>query len=163
MKIIVKNKADRKVNIYHNKVVVQDDKYSTLLTQIISGLQEIKTFNMLPKLNAKLNLIQKKFTKEYSMKRHYYTVRDNDVKLITYVFRFILYIVLAYLFFINEIEISTLILIISYHEYLVNYINDFIESTAAIREVNTAVNRLNDILNYNSKEIIYGDYDIDEI
>lgn len=161
--IIVKNKADRKVNIYHNKVVVQDDKYSTLLTQIISGLQEIKTFNMLPKLNAKLNLIQKKFTKEYSMKRHYYTVRDNDVKLITYVFRFILYIVLAYLFFINEIEISTLILIISYHEYLVNYINDFIESTAAIREVNTAVNRLNDILNYNSKEIIYGDYDIDEI
>ena len=30
--IVVRNNADRKINYYHNKVKVQDDKYSTLLT-----------------------------------------------------------------------------------------------------------------------------------
>lgn len=55
--IIISNKTDRKINYYHNKVQIQDDKYSSLLTQITSGLQEIKTFNMLLKLLVKLKNI----------------------------------------------------------------------------------------------------------
>lgn len=66
--IAFRNSCDRLINIYHNKVQIYDDKYSTLLTQIVSGLQEIKTFNMLDKLKLKLNDIQKKFTKNYSLK-----------------------------------------------------------------------------------------------
>lgn len=161
--IIVRNKSDRKVNYYHNKVVIQDDQYSNLLTQITQGLQEIKTFNMLPKLVNRLNIIQRKFTKYYSKKRHYYTIRDNDVKIITYLFRFFLYIVLIYFMFIGKIEISVLVLMISYHEQLVVYIDDLIDSTAAIRETNTAVNRINDILNYNSDNISFGNIDTNDI
>ena len=56
-----------------------------------------------------------------------------------------------------------MILLVSYHEYLVNYINDLIDSTSAIREVNTAVNRVNDILNYDSKEIKFGTIDTNDI
>lgn len=111
---------------------------------------------MLPKLKSKLNVIQGKFTKHYSNKRHYYTLRDNDVKVITYIFRFLLYLVLLLLMFKGRLDISGLVLIISYHEYLVDYINDLIDSTSTIREVNTAVNRINDILNYDSKEIKFG-------
>lgn len=161
--ITFRNNSDRKINYYHNKVVVQDDKYSTLLTQIVSGLQEIKTFNMLPKLKSKLNVIQGKFTNHYSNKRHYYTLRDNDVKVITYIFRFLLYLVLLLLMFKGRLDISGLVLIISYHEYLVEYINDLIDSTSTIREVNTAVNRINDILNYDSKEIKFGTIDTNDI
>lgn len=161
--IIIRNKSDRKVNYYHNKVVIQDDQYSNLLTQITQGLQEIKTFNMLPKLVNRLNIIQRKFTKYYSGKRHYYTIRDNDVKIITYLFRFFLYIVLIYFMFIGKIEVSILVLIISYHEQLVTYIDDLIDSTAAIRETNTAVNRINDILNYNSDNISFGNIDTNDI
>lgn len=161
--IKIRNNADKKINYYHNKVVVQDDKYSNLLTQIVSGLQEIKTFNMLPKLKGKLNIIQNKFIKEYRHKRHYSAIRDNDVNVITYVFRFLLYILIMILITNDKMDISGLILMISYHEYLVGYINDLIDSTSKIRETNTAVNRINDILNYNSQDIQFGDLDTKDI
>ncbi len=161
--IQIRNKEDRLINFYHQKVVIQDDKYSNLLTQIVSGLQEIKTFNMLPKLVGKLNIIQTKFTKYYSIKRKHYTIRDNDVKMITYLFRFILYIILIYLISIGKIEVSILVLIISYHEQIVTYIDWLIESTANIREVNTSVNRINDILKYNTFDISYGNVDTNDI
>lgn len=161
--ITVRNNCDRKINYYHNKVVVQDDRYSTLITQIVSGLQEIKTFNMLPKLVSKLNAIQNKFTKFYSIKRNYFTIRDNDVKIIIYIFRFLLYILLIFLMTKEKIDVSVLVLIVSYHEYLVTYIDDLIASTSTIREVNTAVNRINDILKYDSKEIQFGVIDTKDI
>lgn len=155
--IAFRNNCDRLINIYHNKVQIYDDKYSTLLTQIVSGLQEIKTFNMLDKLKVKLNDIQNKFTKNYSLKRKYYTLRDNDVKFINYGFRFVLYLILICLLALGRIDISILILVATYHESLVYHIGDFIDSTAAIREGNTSVQRINDILNYKSDKIIFGD------
>ena len=158
-----RNRADRHINIYHNKAMVQEDKYSTLLTQIISGLQEIKTFNMLPKLTNKLSIIHKKYAKFYSAKRWWWTLRDNDVRVVVYIFRYLLYIILIYLMSIGQIKIEILVLIITYHEQLVNYLYYIIQSTAAIREVNTSVNRINDILNYNSNKIDYGTLDLDEI
>ncbi len=161
--LTIRNRADRKVNYFHNKVKIQEDNYTNLLTQMVSGLQEIKTFNMLDKLKSKLFIIQKKFSKFYGIKRKHYAIRDNDVKGITYVFRFILYLVLIYLVFTEKIDVSVLVLVISYHEYLVTYINWLIESSSAIRETNTAVNRVNDILNYNSEDIIFGELDTKDI
>lgn len=161
--IAFRNSCDRLINIYHNKVQIYDDKYSTLLTQIVSGLQEIKTFNMLDKLKVRLNDIQKKFTKNYSLKRRYYTLRDNDVKFITYGFRFVLYLILICLLALGKIDISILVLVVSYHESLVYHIGDFIDSTAAIREGNTSVRRINDILNYKSDKIVFGENDASDL
>lgn len=161
--IVVRNKIDRKINYYHKKVQIQDDKYSNLLTQITSGLQEIKIFNMLPKLLTKLNRIQCKFNEYYAMKRDYCTLRDNDVKVITYVFRYLLYICLIYLMVIDKADVSVLVLMVSYHEYLITYIDKVIDSTSTIREVNTAVNRVNDILNYNSHNVKVGNLDTKDI
>ncbi|MBS7020445.1 MAG: ABC transporter ATP-binding protein, partial [Firmicutes bacterium] len=157
------NRTDRKIVFYHNKVIVQDDKYSTLLTQMMSGLQEIKTFNMVSKLKAKLNLIQNRFTKMYGIKRDYFTTRDNDVEIITYTFRFLLYVLLIYLLGIGKVDVSILVLMISYHESLVSYINKLISSTSVIRETNISVNRVNDILNYSSESIGYGNLDTNDI
>ncbi|MCH5167095.1 MAG: ABC transporter ATP-binding protein [Erysipelotrichales bacterium] len=154
--IMVRNVADRKINYYYDKSKNDDDRYSTLLTQIISGLQEIKTFNMVEKLKSKMHVIQKNFTKNYLTKRRYYNTRDNDVKIVIYIFRFILYLFLIYLVFTHKIDVSVLVLVISYHEYLVDYINDLVSSTCSIRETNIAVTRINDILNYNSEEIQFG-------
>lgn len=159
----IRNRADRKVNYYHNKVKVQDDNYTNLLTQIVSGLQEIKTFNMLDKLKTKLFIIQKKFSKYYGIKRKHCATRDNDVKAIIYIFRFVLYLILIYLVFNGRTDVSILVLVVSYHEYLVTYINDLIESSSTIRETNTAVLRVNDILNYNSEDIKFGELDTKDI
>lgn len=161
--IHVRNQADCSVNYYHNKVKVQDDRYSTLLTQIISGLQEIKTFNMLPKLKAKLDVIQNNFNKCYKIKREYGTLRDNDIRAVTYIFRFILYVFLICLIMAGRIDVSILVLVIAYHEYLEEYVGDLIASTSAIRETNTAVCRINDILNYNYDEVKFGSLDTQDI
>lgn len=161
--IHVRNQADCSVNYYHNKVKVQDDRYSTLLTQIISGLQEIKTFNMLPKLKAKLDVIQNNFNKCYKTKREYSTLRDNDIRAVTYIFRFILYVFLICLIMAGRIDVSILVLVIAYHEYLEEYVGDLIASTSAIRETNTAVCRINDILNYNYDEVKFGSLDTQDI
>ncbi|MCX4364382.1 MAG: ABC transporter ATP-binding protein [Bacilli bacterium] len=161
--IYVRNQADCHVNYYHNKVKVQDDKYSTLLTQIISGLQEIKTFSMLPKLKAKLDIIQNNFNKCYKTKREYCTLRDNDIRAVTYIFRFILYVFLICLIMAGRIDVSVLVLVIAYHEYLETYVGDLISSTSSIRETNTAVSRINDILNYTSDEVKFGSLETDDI
>jgi len=159
----IRNSADRKINIYHRKVVVQYDKYTTLLTQVISGLQEIKTFSMLPKLVGKLDSIQTKFTKHYLTKRYYWTIRDNDVYAINFVFRAILYVALIFLVMNGHIDVSVMVLVILYHENLVTYINWLIDTTASIRETNIAVHRIRDILNYDSSMMEYGSLGITDI
>lgn len=161
--LMIRNSSDRKVNYYHNKVKVQEDHYTNLLTQMISGLQEIKTFNMLDKLKKKLYKIQDKFSIYYGKKRQYISIRDNDVKTVTYVFRFVLYLILIYLVFTKRTDVSVLVLVISYHEYLVTYINWLISSSSTIRETNTAVCRVNDILNYDSEDLKYGELDTKDI
>lgn len=161
--LMIRNSADRSVNYYHNKVKVQEDHYTNLLTQMISGLQEIKTFNMLDKLKKKLYKIQDKFSIYYGKKRQYISIRDNDVKTVTYVFRFVLYLILIYLVFTKRTDVSVLVLVISYHEYLVTYINWLISSSSTIRETNTAVCRVNDILNYDSEDLKYGELDTKDI
>lgn len=161
--ILIRNRCDIKASYYHNKVMIQDDKYSILLTQIISGLQEIKTFNMLEKLDSKLNIIQRRFTKNYKLKRYYMMWRDIDVKLVIYIFRFILYMISIYSMYNGYIDVSVLVLIISYHEYLVVYINDFIDASSEIREESISIERVNNILNYNSKEIEFGLLDTNDL
>lgn len=162
--IWVRNSADRKIAFYHKKVVRCDDKYSGLLGQIISGLQEIKTFNILEKLESKLNYIQNNFSKNYMKKRKYYTIRDNDVRFVTHGFRLILYVILLVMMIQNQINIDILVLIIAYHEGLVTYIDTLISATSSIREVNVAVQRVNQILNYKHiNNITYGDNDTDDI
>ena len=81
---------DKKVNIYHEKVIYQDDKFSSLLAQISTGLQEIKTFNMIDKLFLKIKIIHNNFNKNYHKKRDNMKKRDNYVRFMNYFFRFML-------------------------------------------------------------------------
>ena len=162
--IWVRNNADRKIAFYQEKVVKYDDKYSNLLGQIISGLQEIKTFNILDKLEFKLNYIQANFSKNFLKKRKKVTIRDNDVRFITHFFRIVLYIIIFIMMINNKVTVDILVLIIAYHENLVGYLDDLISSTSTIRDVNIAVRRVNQILNYKYvNNITYGDNNTDDI
>lgn len=156
--------ADRNVILFHQKVKHDDDFYSSLLSQMLSGLQEIKTFDMFSKMDTKLKRIQKSFSKNYLTKRHSITLRDNDIRFITHLCRIILYFFLIFLMMKEKITIDVLVLIISYHEYLVDYLDDFLKSAFAIREVDNAVTRINDILNYKCIDnMLYGDNPKDDI
>ena len=154
---------DKKVNIYTERVIYQDDKFSNLLAQISTGLQEIKTFNMLDKLFSKIKIIHNNFDKNYNKKRDYIKKRDNYVRFINYLFRFILYITIIILIMNKLATLDVLILVISYHSYVSEYIEDLMENLETIREVDIKVGRINDILNYKSSIVECGDYIKDEI
>jgi len=63
----------------------------------------------------------------------------------------------------GKAELDLLILVISYHSYIVEYISDLMENLETIRDTNIKVNRINDILNYKSSVALYGMLDNDEI
>ena len=156
-------KFDRKVCIYHEKVLSLDDKFSNILSQIATGIQEIKTFNMLDKLLSKVKSIHNRFNKKYTMKRNYIEIRDNDIRFINYLFRVILYIIMILLIYVGYVGLDVLVLVIAYHGYIIEYIEDLMENLETIRETNVKVNRINDILNYESSYVECGNTKIDEL
>lgn len=162
--LFIRNDVDRKGAIYYKKQKHEVDRYSNLFSQILSGLQEIKTFDMLNKLKQKLNEIKNKYSHSYIMKRKYFTIRDNDIKFMTYSFKILLYIILLFLMIKGKFEIDILVLVIGYFETTVTYLDKIIEITSKIREVNVSVERVNKILNYSTKnDISYGNINYDEI
>lgn len=162
--IWIRNYTDRKSSIYLKRQKHEIDRYSSLFSQILSGLQEIKTFSMLPKLKSKLNEIKNKYSKSYIMKRKYMTIRDNDIRFMTHGFKLLLYIILLLLMTAGKIKIDVLVLVISYFETIVTYLDKLISSTSTIREVNVSVERVNSILNYKvNDEITYGNVYKDNI
>ena len=156
-------KYDRIACIYHEKVTNLDDKFSNILSQIATGIQEIKTFNMLDKLLKKVKLIQNRFNKNYILKRKAIENRDVNIRYINYGFRIIFYLIIIYLIYRGKATLDILILVIAYHGYIIEYISDLMENLETIRETNIKVNRIDDILNYKSSYVEYGNTPIDEL
>lgn len=162
--LLMKNRLDRKSNIYLVKQKNCVDEYSNLFSQILSGLQEIKTFGMLPKLKRKLNVIKNKYSKNYLLKRNHITKKEVDTRYIVHLSKIILYIMATVLLINGKFDISVLVLVISYHDSLITYIDDFISTTSTIREVNVSVKRINKILTYRTiNNIEFGTDDNDDI
>lgn len=161
--ITLQNKMNRKENIYHRKVIIQNDKYSNLLLQVISGLQEIKTLNILERFKSKLGIIQRKYIKTYSENMRYLIYRDNDLRALKYVFRSMLFVILIWLMSRGSAGIDFFVLIIAYHASIARYSERLILTTSRIREINIAVDRLNEILNYNSENPIFGSLELGNI
>lgn len=162
--IIVRDYTDKKSVYYFSKQKYHRDKYSNLLSQTLSGLQEIKTFNMIPKLKLKLSQIQKKYSDAYMKKRKYVTIKESDIKFISYSFKILIYIILLLLLILNKTEISILVLIIGYFETIDTYMDSLISATSAIRETNVSVERINNILEYKTNnDITYGNINNDSI
>ena len=162
--IFIRNYFDRKSSIYLRKQKHEVDRYSNLFSQILSGLQEIKTFDMLSKLKSKLNEIKNKYSKSYLTKRKYIILRDNDIRFMTHGFRILLYIILLSLMIKGNIKIDILVLIIGYSETIITYLDRLIESTTSLREVNVSVQRVKSILTYQvNNDITYGNIYNDNI
>ena len=158
------NRADRNYNYFWAKTITENDKYSNLLGQIISGLQEVKAFHMLPKLRQKLSVIQNRYDQSYKKQRQASTFRDNDVWILYYVFQFVIYLVLLFSMFKGWFTIDILILIINYYENTYNYVEKYMDASAEIRLINASVRRVNAILCYkNHEQFNFGDLNLDRL
>lgn len=160
----VKNQADRNYNFYWQKTRREDDHYSTFLSQVANGLQEVKTFHMLPKLHQKLARIQTRYNKLYKKQRAEKTLRDNDSEFIRYGFQAILYLVLIIAMMNGQVALDILILIVSYHDSIILYLDDFNDACMDIRLDHASVLHVKAILDYHpEKEFVFGNVSIDEL
>ena len=150
--ILIRNDADRKMNHYWLKTRREDDNYSSFIGQVATGLEEVRTFNMLPKLNRKLSLIDRRYDKYYKLQRSAVTLRDNDVNFAFYTFKTLLYILLVVFFMHGHLALDILIMIVSYYETTFSYAGDFIDATNEIRLVDASVKRITKILDYDPAE-----------
>lgn len=151
-----RNTADRKGNVYYKGQKKKIDQYSSLFSQILSGLQEIKTFHMLPKLEENLGEIEKEYSTNYLTKRKYFTRRDIDIRFISYGTRVLVYFLLLLEMLYHGTNISVLLLLVGYHEKIIVYLENFITQSTTIREVSVGVDRIASILNYESEVTNFG-------
>ncbi len=155
---------DRKFNFYWWKSMALNDKFSDFVNQILTGLQEIKVFNMLPRLHSHLDIIQKKYTKSYLTQRDHLTIRDNDTKYLIYVFRAAILAVCIVMMAMGHMEIDILIMLYAYHQQIINTANKFTDVTIENRLNDASIRRVASILNYrNNNKAEFGDVILDQI
>ena len=162
---IIRTKHDRRFNFYWWKSQKENDNYSNFLNQILTGLQEVKVFNMRTPLHQHLSRIQKRYDKSYLAQRKEMTARDNDDKFIpVFLFRAIILVVCIIMMSQGQMEVSVLILLYTYHEQLMTYAQNFTDATIEIRLNNAAIRRIESILDYKAVEKQnFGDLNLDNI
>ena len=162
--LYVKDQADKNYNYYWQKSRIKDDQYSSFLGQVAGGIQEVKTFNMLPKLHRKLNAIQTRYNKNYKIQRFEKTIRDVDSRFIYYAFQTLIYFILIINLINGQITIDILVLITAYHESIIGYLDDFTDACMEIRLTNAAVHHVRAILDYHpEKEFKFGTTSIENL
>ena len=152
---IVCDRADRNFNNLWEKKREEDDNYSSLIGQVADGLQEVKSFHMLPRLHKKIDIIQNRYGAYYKKERYYRRIWGLDSKFIFYGFQTLLYILLAASLINGKLELNVLIMIVAYHEDIIKfYVGEMISRIDAIRTRYISLRRIEDILTYQPKEKI---------
>ena len=155
---------DRRYNFFWWKSQEGNDAYSNFLNQVLTGLQEVKAFNMLSKLHQHLGKIQKRYDKNYTAQRKHLAIRDNDVKYVEYFFRALIIFVCILAMVNGHMEIDILVLLYSYHEQLIEATRNFVDSMINIRLDNASVRRVESVLNYKAeKQADFGSLNLDHV
>lgn len=141
-----------------------EDKNVDILTQMLSNLRQVKTLNMMPKLDKKLDKTRKKWKEQYKKKRDYMTTRYCLIPFIVYIGKILLYIFLAYLVINGSMSLDKLVLLISYFEMTITCTDLMLDNLLNLSNYGVRVNRIKNILDYTvEKGIDFGDINNDYI
>jgi len=140
------------------------DKLTDNLSQILNGLGEIKVFNIYDKIKNNFYIIANKWSDQYMAKRKYVNIRSSLLPFIIHFGKVILYLILALFVLNGNFEVNMLILLITYFENIMTNTKELMGYSRQIREWSISITRINNILNYSSKQqIVFGMNDNDYI
>ena len=140
------------------------DKLTDNLSQILNGLGEIKVFNIYDKIKNNFYIIANRWSDQYMSKRKYVNIRSSLLPFIIHFGKVLLYLVLVFFVLKGRYEVNMLILLITYFENIMSNTNDLMGYSRQIREWSISITRINNILNYSSKQqITFGMNDNDYI
>lgn len=140
------------------------DKLTDNLSQILNGLSEIKVFNIFNKIKNNFYVIANKWSEQYMLKRKYVNIRSSLLQFIIHFGTLVLYAILVFLVLSGEFEVNVLVLLITYFENIMTNTKELMDYSRQIREWSISITRINNLLNYSSKQqITFGTNDNDYI
>lgn len=147
------SRCNSKNAYYFNKQKKYADKMTGLLSQILVGLKDIKSFDFYDMLNNKLDGFRKKWKKNYFLKRKYYFTRKTLVGLITHFGKILMYFFLIILLMQNKISLAIFLLLISYYDKSKETIDDIMSFDSSIREEAVSLYRISEIIKYGDTSV----------
>ena len=144
-------KCNNKNTHYLKKQIKYADKMSGMLSQILIGLKDIKSFGIGSKLNNKLDGYRKRWQENYFLKRKYYFTRKTLVSLIIDFGKIVLYSIMLIFLIKGKLQIAMFLLLISYYDKTKESINDIMEFDVSIMEEAVSLYRINQIISYGTK------------
>lgn len=158
------NANSRKVSKYYEGTRKYEDKVIDTFNQMILHLRQVKTLDMMPNLNRKLDTTRNKWSLEYKNKMNALKTRTCDMPYIVYVGKILLYILLAYLVCIGEMTIDKLVLLISYFEMTITCTDTMLGYLLDLSNYGVRIKRVEAILNYQeNNDFAFGEVDNDYI
>ena len=144
-------KCNEKNAYYLKKQRSYADKITNMLSQLLIGLKDIKSFGISDKLNNKLDGYRKRWQDSYFLKRKYYFTRKTIIGLIIDFGKIILYLILILFLIKGKMQIAIFLLLISYYDKAKESINDIMNFDVSIMEESVSLYRINEIINYGKK------------
>lgn len=158
------NENSKRVSKFYEGTRKYEDKVVDILNQMLANLKQVKTLNLMPKLNKNLDKTRVKWKEQYQNKRTNLTTRYCLIPFILYIGKISLYIFLAYLVINKQMTLDKLVLLISYFEMAVTCTDTMLEDLLNLSNYGVRVSRIKNILDYSpQKEIDFGDVDNDYI
>lgn len=146
-------KCNDKNTFYLKKQRNYADKITGMLSQILTGLKDVKSFGIGDKLNNKLDGYRKRWQESYFLKRKYYFTRKTLVGLIIDFGQIALYFIMIIFLMQNKIQIAMFLLLISYYDKAKESINDIMGFDVSIMEESVSLYRINEIINYGNNSL----------
>ena len=162
--IILMNNNSKRVSKYYEGTRKYEDKVIDTLNQMLINLKQVKSLNMMPSLNKRLDKTRVKWTQEYKGKRDALTSRYCKMPYIVYIGKILLYIFLAYLVCNGKMTIDKLVLLISYFELTITCTDSMLTYLLNLSNYGIRVKRIKNILDYTAdNNIDFGDITNDYI
>ena len=163
--IITSNISTQHASRHYNKTRKSEDKIIDIFNQMLTNLKQVKSLNIMPSLDKKLNNIKNQWNLQYSSMRHFIVINNCQLPFIIYIGKISLYVWLAFLVVNGELTLDKLTLLISYFEMMVLKSDDLLEFYLQSSRYSVNVKRIKSILDYNAANnfINYGNLNNNDI
>lgn len=156
--LVLYNRCNKKIVKYTGLSRKNMDNISNTFAQIMTGINEVKVFNLTDKMLEKYDELKEQFDYNYTRRRITLNVRDNGITYLIYFAKVLIYILCIYLISKKSLTIDILILLISYYDNSLSICKEIMKNSSAIRLMSVSIDRINSIINYNPvEEISFGD------
>ncbi len=150
------NSYNKKHAHYLKKQRKYADKITGILSQILTGLKDIKSLGFYDKINNKLDKYRKKWKESYFLKRKYHFTRKTLISLIIDFGKIFMYILLTILLMQNKITITLFLLLISYYDKSKTSVKSIMNFDISITQEAVSLYRIKEIINYGNPFKITG-------